>query len=338
MANAEYARHLIQNPNSGRSAADQKHSRLLSKLWPRRSPNTNTTQSDSPAWNVPESDKPEQEITSSEIQYPIIERKLEQRWELRPIQISDVPKIALWFRDQGVRDHIGEDRIDPYIPKNWNNVREIGKFNKKLEEFYFPPEGKVKVEVKTPPHQIEDGETIPTTDPKNPTFLEVTQYTHVCTINGKLVGVQSWMSDDPYAPIAVRKEIDEGRDKAAYGFVMITNPEYRRLHVATVMSLARNDLVLGKDESHPGSFTHISGLVSRKNGWQDIFNFFRDTLGYEFDKDPDGHGVPQIINGKQEEFFRMVLGRRKWWRIRDQVYADLERKMNPREDESSKTV
>lgn len=349
MANAEIARNLHQNPSLGRVNADQssrqKPSEVLrgafSKLRLRKEKGlgmaTNSMHADSSASGGSDSPSHEVQITS-EMQYPILERKLEQRWELRPIQRQDVPRIAMWFRDPGVRDHIGEDRIDPFVPKNWDNVREVGKFITKLEEFYFPPNGKIKVELKTPPHQAEDGEIIPTTDPKNPKFLEAIQYTHVCSINGKLVGVQSWMNDDPYAPSAVRQEIDDKREKAAYGFVMITNPEYRRLHVATVMSFTRNDLVLGKDENNQTIFTHLSGLVTYTNGWNQIFEFFQKTLGYELDRDKDGHAVPQVINGKEISMWRMVLGRKKWWKMRDRAYAELESKMNPQEDETSKTI
>lgn len=269
-------------------------------------------------------------------QYPVKKERKEFNWEMREIRRSDIPQISDWFKDGAVRGHIGNDRIDPYIPTDFDDPVQVSNFQKALEAFYFPPE-RFSVELKTPPHNTEDG-PIPTDDPRNPKHITVSQFSHVCTINDRLVGVQSWYTDDPYAPIAVREEIDKGAEKAAHGLVMIVDPAFRRLSVAKYMTATRSDIVLGineEDNKNKGAFTQISGLVTYANGWNDIFDLF-SQIGYEPDRDPDGHAVPQIINGKEMNFWRVVLGRKKWWRQREKIYADIESRINPRPKENDK--
>lgn len=263
-------------------------------------------------------------------EYPVKKERKEFNWEMREIRRGDIPQISDWFKDGAVRGHIGNDRIDPFIPTDFDDPVQVSNFQKALEAFYFPPD-RFSVELKTPPHNTEDG-PVPTVDPQKPKHITVSQFSHVCTINDRLVGVQSWYTDDPYAPIAVREEIDKGVQKAAHGLVMIVDPAFRRLSVAKYMTATRSDIVLGIDEEdnkNKGGFTQISGLVTYANGWNDIFDLF-SQIGYEPDRDPDGHAVPQIINGKEMNFWRVVLGRKKWWRQREKIYADIESRINPR--------
>lgn len=269
----------------------------------------------------------------------VLTKEVTQHWGVRRISPGDVKEVAEWFRDGKVAKQIGNDRIDPFKPKDWDDPAQKERFVRALHKFYFP-QGPVKLELKIPPHVDEEGEEAPVkldeekmrmktkySQENGKWYLSASQSSNVCTINGEVVAVQSWYTDDPYAPLAAREEIDEGRQKAAHGLVLITKPDFRHSGVATFLTFARSDELLGTGEENPGNFTQISGLVNyidSEDGRDEkgVLRLF-EHLGYGLDRNRDGLAVRQIVNGREARMWRVVLGQKRWWKQRQELLKEL---------------
>lgn len=240
------------------------------------------------------------------------------RWGVRRIQSADIALIQEWFKDPDVPKHIFHDDINPNIPKHWYNKSIADKFSRSLEKFYFP-EGSFPIRTKIP---REDGKP----QPKDKT-ISVDRHTNVAILNGRVLGVQSWLTDDPYAPEEDREAIERNELKVAYGHVMIVDPRFQHKGAALYMTAMRSDELLGTSSEDPGEYDQISTLIDLNGeNWGKVIEFFT-RFGYAIDR-RSLEEIPQVNQeGEQIKMYRYLMTANDWWRARPRAVRTIEEKM-----------
>lgn len=258
------------------------------------------------------------------------------RWGLHKIDRPDIAKIYPWFLDEGTKLHIYDPKISPYVPTNPTSQAQAEKFMGKLSEYYIKGRNPFLTDVIVPQGgSMNDfmGEISEEVGKKREQIL-VSRITNVATTatpdrNSTPIGVQSWLTGDPFAPQEDREKIDAGELKVAYGHVLIVDPRLRHKGIGggKYLTLARNEELLGTPDD-PGEYDQISGWVSLAgHDWGGIVNHFR-SAGYSLDRRPEAQAVVVSQGGQLTEMWRILITQNDWWRIREQKIAELKQILN----------
>lgn len=245
-------------------------------------------------------------------------------WEVRNIAEGDIHGIARLFRRflRPQETRLGGINMDSHhvfhkdinnFPTNWENPEEVRLFEETLSRFYFT-RGPFEVEATK----------------KKGEMVKVERVTKVCVRDGKIAGVYSYITDDPYAPESDRdratgKMTTKTGDtlKMAYGHVLLVDPEHRRELIGLYLVGQVADEIVGQG----GRYDQLTSCIDEAGDWHEILRFTK-TLGFQ--EDFRRSSAYRYVNseGTDVEGRRVILTREAWRERRMAVYSRIKQRWN----------
>jgi GNAT superfamily N-acetyltransferase len=244
---------------------------------------------------------------------------------VREITPQDIPGIRKLFRmflrpeesrTGGINmdsHHVFHEDINNF-PSNWRNPEEVRAFEESLQRFYFPPK---TFEVEATKKKGEK--------------VNVSRKTRVCIRDEEVVGVYSYLTDDPYTTDTDR-DMATGKMKTqtgkplrmAYGHVLVVDPRYRKEAIGSYLvgKVAREVFEQGYDQ--------LTSCIDQVGDFGDVMKFVW-SLGFVDDhrvssrysyrnlEDPEGEDIKGI---------RILLFKENWPSKRKEVSARIKKKWN----------
>ncbi|MFI5265280.1 MAG: hypothetical protein ACHQT7_00875 [Candidatus Levyibacteriota bacterium] len=241
---------------------------------------------------------------------------------VRDVMPEDIPGIRQLFRmflrpeeskTGGINmdsHHVFHEDINNF-PVNWRNPDEVQAFDDSLERFYFPA-----------------GPFISKATKKRGEEIVTKRKTKVCIRDNEIVGVYSYLTDDPHAPESDRDRAT-GKLKTqtgevlrmAYGHVLVVDPRHRKEAIGSFLVGNVADEVFSK------GYDQLTSCIDQVGDFGDVMKFVW-SLGFENDRRKSSEYSYFNPDGVFTKGVRIILTKENWFAKRAEVVGKIKQMWN----------